>query len=70
MDLYAGTLTPQVVDVVDKDEHTIVLTSERGQSGGHTVVFSSVHVWRMQGGRGTRFDAYSDDIYYHFWSEH
>jgi uncharacterized protein len=69
MQAYDGTLQVQVLDILANDNHGVVLTNERGTSGGQTVEFRSVHLWTISDGRCTRFVSYEDDAYHQFWSK-
>jgi ketosteroid isomerase-like protein len=69
MQTYDGTLQVQVLDILANDHHGVVLTSERGTSGGRTVEFRSVHLWTISDGRCIRFVSYEDDPYHQFWSK-
>jgi uncharacterized protein len=68
MNVYAGTLRVEIVDVVASDDHGIVLTRESGTAHGEPVTWTSVHVWSFDQGRCNRFVNYGSAEYQRFWA--
>ena len=66
-----GTFRLEIHNVLgDESGDVAVLTTEYAERNGATGVFAAVHVWRIEGGKATRFQAYMGDEYSvdEFWS--
>jgi len=66
-----GTFRLEVHDILDNgDGRLVALVTENAQRNGATLNSPAVHVWRLQGGKATSFDAFMHDDYSfdEFWS--
>jgi len=66
-----GTFRLAVHDILDDGEGKLVaLVTENAQRNGATLNSPAVHVWRLQEGKATSFDAFMHDDYAfdEFWS--
>jgi ketosteroid isomerase-like protein len=66
-----GTFGLEVQDILDNgDDKVVVLVRETGERDGKHLDFPGVHVWRVQNGRATNFQAFFSDQYAvdDFWS--
>ena len=68
MEVYAGTLRLDVHDILANDDHGVVLTRERGETGGEAVSWTGTHIWTFGDGRCTEFIAMNDGVYNRFWA--
>lgn len=68
MELYGGTFRIQVRDVLANDGYGVVISVEKGEVGGETVEFGSVHLWGIRDGKCVNFISYEDDNYHQFWA--
>jgi ketosteroid isomerase-like protein len=68
MDLYGGTLTLDVIDVLANDKHGVVMTHERAEHRGKRLEFRAIHVWDIEDGKLVQFHVYNDDAYHKHWS--
>lgn len=67
MDIYAGTLRVEIVDIMASDDRGIVLTRESGTVEGEAVAWTGVHLWFFHRGRCNRFLSYASAEYQRFW---
>ncbi|HKV52774.1 MAG TPA: nuclear transport factor 2 family protein [Gemmatimonadaceae bacterium] len=65
--LYGGSLSVEVLDVLASDNHGAVLTLEELQYQGRPLSFSSVHLWEVRDGKFSSFRVRYDDAYHKFW---
>jgi ketosteroid isomerase-like protein len=57
-----GTFNLDVHDILDNgDDKVVVLVTENATRNGDSVAFEAVHVWRMEDGLATRFQAFQHD---------
>ncbi len=66
-----GTFRLEIHNVLGDDSADVAaLTTEHAERNGVTSAVASVHVWRVENGKATRFEAYMYDEYGHdeFWS--
>jgi ketosteroid isomerase-like protein len=68
MDIYAGSLRVEIVDIVANDHHGVVLTRESGTTNGQEIDWTSVHVWSFRDGHADRFTNYGSSEYQRFWA--
>jgi ketosteroid isomerase-like protein len=68
MDVYAGSLRVQIVDIVANENHGVVLTRESGTTGSQEIAWTSVHVWSFRDGQADRFTNYSSADFQKFWA--
>jgi ketosteroid isomerase-like protein len=66
-----GTFHLDVHDILDNGDATVVvLVTEKGERNGTQLSSPDAHVWHMQDGKATSFQAYSADQYVEdeFWA--
>jgi ketosteroid isomerase-like protein len=68
MEVYAGTLRLDVQAILADDVRGVVLTRERGETGGEPVSWTGTHIWTFRDGRCTEFLAMNDGVYNRFWA--
>ena len=61
-ELSGGTFELVVHDILDNGaDKVVVLVTENAERNGTAVAFEAVHVWRVQDGLATRFQAFQHD---------
>jgi ketosteroid isomerase-like protein len=68
MEVYAGTMRLEVVDILANDSRGVVLTREQGTASGETANWTGVHVWGFRDGRCAQLVTYADADYQQFWA--
>ena len=67
-ELYGGTFSIEIRDVLADEAYGAVIATERGMVGGQALEFGSVHLWSLRGGKCASFISYEDDHYHQFWA--
>ena len=68
MELSGGTFRLEVLDIMARGGHGVVLTRETAQHDGKVLDNRAVHVWDMPDGACSRFRGYNEDVWDRFWS--
>jgi len=66
-EIYGASFRLRVLDILDSDEHVVVLTSEEGSYRGDYAAWRSAHVFTFENGRCVRFLSFQDDPFNAFW---
>ncbi len=68
-ELYGGTLSVEVLDILAGDRHAAVLTRERATHAGTPLEFRAIHEFEIRDGKLARFTSFEDDTYNEYWAE-
>lgn len=68
-ELYDGTLSVDVLDILASDRHAAVLTRERAKHAGTPLDFRAIHEFEIRDGKLARFASFEDDTYNEYWAK-